>query len=367
MNTQYRILVKQSKEIRGGTQIPATIPMGFTADKSDLFLGEIKSFKNLLFNKRLNNYGQCSFDILVDDKDSNDLISLRENSIYVYLKTPTGDVLVWSGEQVRRTGELKENGDDWANIICYDWLYLLKDRYTAKEVTYTKIDAGQIAWELINTSQAKTNGNFGIKKGIIDSTQDRDRTYNNQNIMEAIVNLSDVIGGFDFEITNEKIFNIYTIKGEDLTNEVVLMYGSNFQNVKIDEDFTNPCNNAIVLGEVIDGEELSRADRYDPTSQSVYKLREQVLSADNVIDENTLNAKGDAMLYKYKLPLLKIDLNIQRGKFDVTKFSLGDLVRVIVKKGCYNIDQEMRIFEWSVNHENDNTEKLSLVLGELGI
>ncbi|OQC44407.1 MAG: hypothetical protein BWX61_00970 [Bacteroidetes bacterium ADurb.Bin035] len=462
-----------------------------------------------------------------------------EYEVYIYKVTATGDVLVWSGEQRRRTGSLVENHDDWCTIYCYDWLYALKDRYTAESVIYkdydnvellpnqsfsipeaigtvpfddeSKIllddtnyasvtiassekttylidahyydfeipadatirgievtvkqyrekqqptgyakdikvfinktlnyspilnlatnadlpstdtemiygsdtnlwgltltptevnnqlivflqyvgvdvilnincvyikvyysvgnvikvtDSGAIAWDLIETSQLKTNGDLGITEGTIATTQDRTRTYNNQNIMEAIINLSDVINGFDFEITDDKVFNVYTVKGDDLTDSLILEYGRNLQSVSIDEDFTTPCNNAIVLGEVIDGTELTRVDRPDTTTQAKYKLREMVLSADNVIDENTLNAKGDAMLYKYKEPLIKVTFEVMRGKVDITQFSLGDLIRLIIKKGCYNIDSTYRIFEWTVDHENDNTEKLSLILGELGI
>jgi len=367
MNNEYRILIKENRVIKGGTCIPMTIPACFREDKSNFFIGEINNFKNLYFNKRLNNYGTCRFDIRVDDIVANSLISLCEYSVYIYRVTSSGDVLVWSGEQRRRTGDLKENHNDWCTIYCYDWLYALKDRYTAQSVTYTDVDAGLIAWGMINTSQAKTNGNLGITQGTITATQDRTRTYNNQNIMEAITNLSEVLYGFDFEITNDKVFNVYTVKGTDLTDSLILEYGRNLQTVSIDEDFTEPCNNAIVLGEVIDETELTRVDRPDTTTQAKYKLREMVLSADNVIDEDTLNEKGDAMLYKYKEPLIKVTFEVIRGMVDITQFSLGDLIRLIIKKGCYNIDSTYRIFEWTVDHENDNTEKLSLVLGELGI
>ena len=540
MNSDYRILIKESREIKGGTCIPMSIPACFREDKSNFFIGEIHNFKNLLFGKRLNNYGACRFDILVDDVEANSLISLCEYEVYIYKVTSSGDVLVWSGEQRRRTGSLVENHDDWCTIYCYDWLYALKDRYTAQSMQFNQIDAGLIAWYMILISQGydsdvlesddifpsevsedtsigtlswdnptyietddsnysqidfgssenisyylkatnfgfsipdnteiigievitklfndkgkpshylkdstiklikngviqgnnlgnnedqdthevevnyggnnnlwgsswtsddinssnfgvalsytgdgsiinlncvkiviyfkyigtNTNADLGITKGIIAITQNRDRTYENQNIMEAIINLSDVINGFDFEITDDKVFNVYTIKGTDLTDSLILEYGRNLQTVSIDEDFTEPCNNAIVLGEVIDGEELTRVDRPDTTTQAKYKLREMVLSADNVIDENTLAEKGDAMLYKYKEPLIKVTFEVMRGKVDITQFSLGDLIRLIIKKGCYNIDSTYRIFEWTINHENDNTEKLSLILGELGI
>ena len=344
-----------------------TIPACINPDKSNIFLGEIFNFKNLKFGKRLNNYGQCSFDILVDDTVAGALISLREYTVWIYKVTSSGSVLVWSGEQVRRTGKLQPDEADWCTIYCYDWLYLLKDRYTASVVSYDGIDAGMIAWNLINTSQLKTNGNFGITQGTIAPTQDRDRKYYNQNIMEAIVNLSDVIGGFDFEITNDRVFNVYTIKGDDLTDSVILEYTRNLQNVDIDEDFTNPVNNAIVLGEVYGGTELSRVDRADSALQVDFKLREKVLTADDVIDLDTLNSKGDALLAKFKVPLIKVNFELIKSSLSITSFNLGDLIRLIIKKGIYNYDDDFRIFEWEVSIDEVNTEKITLILGELGV
>ena len=367
MNNEYRILVQETRNIKGGTCIPMCIPACFQPDKSNIFLGEIFNFKNLKFGKRLNNYGQCSFDIEVDDLLAGALINLRKYTVWIYKVATGGDVLVWSGEQVRRTGKLQPNEDDWCTIYCYDWLYQWKDRYTAQTVTYDSIDAGLIAWQMMNTSQLKSNGSFRVTQGTIEETQPRDRTYNNQNIMEAIINLSDVIGGFDFEITNDRVFNVYVVKGTDLTDSVVLEYERNLSNVTIDEDFTNPCNNAIVLGEVTDATELSRVDRPDATSQAESKLREMVMTADNVIDTDTLNEKGDAMLAKYKVPLIKVTFELVRSSLSITSFSLGDLIRLIVKKGIYNYDSDFRIFEWEVSVDEANTESITLTLGELGL
>jgi len=367
MNNEYRILIQETRTIKGGTCIPMTIPACFQPDRSNIFLGEIINFRNLKFGKRLNNYGQCSFDILVDDALAGALISLRKYTVWIYKVTSTGDVLVWSGEQVRRTGKLNAEENDWCTIYCYDWLYLFKDRYTASTVTYDGIDAGLIAWGLINTSQLKTNGNFGITQGTIATTSNRDRTYYNQNIMEAIVNLSDVIGGFDYEITNDRVFNVYTIKGDDLTESVILEYTRNLQSVEIDEDFTNPCNNAIVLGEVYGDTDLSRVDRPDSTSQIASKLREKVMTADDVIDLDTLNSKGDAMLAKYKVPLIKVTFELIKSSLSITSFSLGDLIRLIIKKGIYDYDDDFRIFEWEVSVDEVNTEHITLTLGELGV
>ena len=76
---------------------------------------------------------------------------------------------------------------------------------------------------------------LGFTKGSIEVTTNRDRTYNNQNIMEAFINMSNVISGCDFEITDDKVLNVYLLKGEDKTQDIILEYGENVSDVQIDE------------------------------------------------------------------------------------------------------------------------------------
>lgn len=211
------------------------------------------------------------------------------------------------------------------------------------------------------------NYDFGITKGTIEPTMDRDRTYNNQNIAEAIINLTNVIEGFDFEITDSKVFNVKTLIGEDKTESVILDYGSNILSCRITEDYSNPINRAIILGEVSDSSELQRIERNDTTSQTAIKLREDTTQEWDVSETETLNEKGDAILRKFGSPLLKIDIDILPNTPNISQFSLGDLIIVRVVKGFYNIKEEYRVFEWEVEYDADGKEKLSLVLGKFTI
>jgi len=364
---QYRILVQETRDIKGGTEIPATIPMSFTADKSNIFLGEIFEFKDLEFGKRLSNYGRCSFKIPVHQTKLADLIQLRKNTIWIYRVSGENSTLVWSGEQVALEGHLNPEENNWATLYCFDWFYLLKDRYTADYVRYDGVDGGDMAWRLINTTQSKSNGNFGIKRGTIEVTQDRDRSYYNQNIMEAIVNLSNVVGGFDFEIDNNRNFNVYSIKGQDKSEDVILEYGKNITNVTIEQDAVNMANNAIILGESEDVDELQRIDRKDSAKEVTYKIREGLMNESEISDTTTLEDRGDALLSKYSEPLIKLDFDLSYNSVSITDFSLGDLVRIIIKSGIYDIEEQYRVFEWTIFYDEKNTERLSLVLGRLGI
>lgn len=327
-------------------------------------LGEFDKFRKLKFGKALNNYGACSFEVPVKGDKAESLIALRIYSVWIYRDSD----LVWAGEQATREANLDDKGDNWVTIYCFDWLEQLNARYTALEVIYTGIDAGQIAWDLIDDSQNKTNGDFGITEGAIEATMVRDRTYNNDNIMDSLINLANVINGFDFEITSGKVFNVYAHMGVDRSASIVLEYGINIRTAHITEDFVNPVNGAIILGDSGVLAEPVRVERNDAASQAQYGLREGLLNEMTTIETETLEEKGDALILKYGLPLFRVGLGIVRSITPtITDFSLGDLIRLKVKEGIYDIDRSFRVYGWGVKYDSDNTETLDLVLGDFDV
>lgn len=327
-------------------------------------IGEFKVFRNLTISKRLNNYGTCSFEIPADDPKASDLVALRVFTIDVYrIAEDDSQLLLWAGEQAIREGNLDSAGNNWCKITCFDWFEQLFSRYTADVVTYTGVDAGQIAWDLIDTTQGEPDGDFGITEGTIEATQNRDRTYNNGNIGELIINLANVINGFDFEINTSKVFNVSSIIGVDRTN-LVLEYGRNIQSIQITEDFSSPVNRAIVLGDSGDFQVPLRVERDDASSQAIYKLREGILTELDVTQVSTLEDKGDALLRKRGVALFRTSMKlIPSSSPTIADFALGDVITLKVVNGVYNIIEFFRIYEWSVTFTTNDTEELDLVLG----
>lgn len=337
-------------------------------DASGNNIGEFEKFRNLKFNKRLNNYGTCQFEVPVDDPKIASLISLRRYSVEIYRYDNTTGLLIWAGEQASRQGNLDDKGGNWVLIYCYDWLEQLNSRFTADEVSYEGIDAGQIAWDLIDDSQTQSNGDFGITEGTIEATQNRDRTYYNKNILEAIIELSNVINGFDFEINTSKVFNVKGVIGADRTDSVILEYGINVTAMRIMEDFSKIVNRGIVLGDSGYIGDPLRVERDDAGAQALYKVREALVSETTTSEQDTLEEKGDALIRKYEAPLYKVSMNIARGGTpSIADFALGDVITLKVQSGIYNINEDFRIYEWTVSYSDDNTETLDLVLGNFYI
>lgn len=340
-------------------------------DENGEFIGEFHNFRALRFGKRLNNFGECTFEVPANDPKAGQLISLRRYTVWIYMQEDASTTLVWAGEQSARVGSFDDNGSVWCEIHCFDWLEQLNSRYTVFEKVYDQVDAGEIAWDLIDKTQngwdeyGEAYGSLGITQGTIEETIARDKTFVNQNIMQAIISLSDVASGFDFELTHDKVFNVFSVKGEDLTDSIVLEYGTNIQTFKILEDFTHPSNRAIILGEVIGEETLQRIERNDETSQSIYGLREFVSSESEASELANFEDRGDAVNSKYGVPLIKIEADLVKGSNpSIIQFDVGDVVGVRIKSGIYDINEQYRIFEWELVFDESNSEQLNIVLGK---
>lgn len=327
-------------------------------DKDGTFLGEFENASGLRFSKRLNNYGSCEFQVPYNDPKLESLVSLRRYEVYI----KRDDTVVWAGEQVSRDAELIANSPNFVTIRSFDFLEVLNSRFTASSVIYRDSDAGSIAWDLINTSQSQTNGDYGFTEGFINLTVNRDRKYYNQNILEAIINLSNVIGGFDFEITDDKVFNVYDHKGIT-KNAIVFEWGNNIERVKIDENFTKIINRSIILGEGFETSQ-TRIERNDLTTQAIYSLREDILSETTVSEQETLEDKGDAVLRKYKQRLMKVNFSqLPTTQPQFGSWTLGDTVRIKINAGFYDIENFFRIYGWEINLSKDNKESISYTVG----
>lgn len=332
----YRVVVVQ----KDGTQI-----------------GEIINFVSLKFEKRLNNFGTCTIRVPLVEPLLIGLIALRRYEVQIYRDT----TLVWAGEQAHVTGSL-DGREELITITCFSYLEMFNQRYTDAIDEYLGVDAGEIAWQLIDDSQNLTDGDLGITEGTIQTTQNRDRTYYNQNIMEAIINLSNVIGGFDFEISDTKVFNIYEKKGTDRSSTVVFEYGNNMAAGTIESDFTTPINEAIVLGEGFGATQL-RTTSVDVASRSAHQLRQGRYIDTEVSEEATLDEKGEEIIRKHKQPILNVTFKqVETTQPAFGTIELGDYVRVIIDKGIWDIDNTFRVYGMVVDIASNGAETVEYLV-----
>ena len=216
------------------------------------------------------------------------------------------------------------------NLIGFEGL--LSNRVTGEKDVFTSYDSSNIAWALINTSQAQTYGNVGITRGLNPTTVDRDRIFRYEYIRNAIEKMSNesVYNGFDWEITAQKVFNVYYPQKGTIKNNIIL---DDFNIISWQD--TKPltaklANRVFVIGEGQEDAILSTMVE-DATPQNTWKLQEYVLSEKAIKTIATLEDKGNKHLDKFKEPKRVVNVVINDKNPDIISYNVGDTVQVKIK------------------------------------
>lgn len=257
-------------------------------------------------------------------------------------------------------------GEQVKTMVKVDgWFNLFKDRRTSISRSFTSTDAGQIAWTLINESQLMTYGSFGITQGTITTSQNRTRLYEFANIRDALIQLSEVENGIDFEFTPSKVFNVYYPSMGVERTEIELIYPGNIKNLSITTDATQLMNYIVARGQGLGAGQLYDI-RQDTNSQATFGLKQTVLDFSDVPDITTLQELADEQLRLYKDPLeilqLTLDGNIEPY---VGSYWLGDRVMVTIegyKRYDHIVRRLYRIDEIDISIDDFDNESVELKL-----
>lgn len=330
-------------------------------DKEGNILGEFTQFQSLRFSGRHNNFGQCSFQVPVDSDELRALVSMRRYETLI-LRNGT---IVWSGEQANRETRLQANSANLTTVVSYEFFEMLNSFYTDPFIRYQETDQGEILKDLVDTRQLEDFGDAGFTFSSITPTKDRDREYNNYNIMDAYINMSNVIDGPDFWIDEDKVIHIVPFRGIDKSTQTIFEYGTNILNCQISEDFSSPGNQAIMLGSGF-GSEQTVVVVDESASQGIYGLRQQVQAEVDVSEDDNLADKGLALIRKHRSPILSISFTQIPNTLPVFNTAgIGDSVRIKVNNGIYDINNIFRIYGYDVEIGDNGEEYISYLVGQI--
>jgi hypothetical protein len=253
-------------------------------------------------------------------------------------------------------------------VKALGWMWLLSRRYAGLtvEVTYTDTDAGDIAWDLIDTTQALYAGSFGIIQGTIQTSLNRTITYQRKVIKEAIEDLSNTAFGFDFEITPAKVFNVYyPSKGSDKTSSVRFYYPSRLvKSIEESSDATKITNHVISTGNGFGQEELV-VEVDDLTNQDTFKRLEYVYPLKDLSNAVVLEDVANQYITENRNvnPVFTLNIHGNGDSPTLDKYDVGDTCKLIIKEDYYHIDLPVRIFEIRVSILDNGQEDINLVVG----
>jgi len=223
---------------------------------------------------------------------------------------------------------------------------LLGKRFTNSLRTYSAQDASDIAWDLIDYTQTLDFGDFGITRGNNPTCSTHDRTYRYKNIKLSIEKLSsdEIKDGIDFDVNNDKQFNVYYPEKGSQRNDIILQEDFNILTYTIRKKFIGSiANQVLVFGQGQDEDmPVETRDAADVYKSNFFLLQDS-LSEKDTLTATTLQAKGDAYLDSYKYPQKLINITTRFDDPDINNFNIGDRLRLVIP--TYQIDGFFRLIK----------------------
>lgn len=330
-------------------------------DKSDVFVAELP-FESLTITFILNgvwtadarvNYlvlkkwaekqGTTVSDILTQGFRS---VNIQRNEITIF-KGILSDASIDKFEQ-----------DSNISLSFRGWLAYFEKRFVTKD--YATTDAGAIGWDLINTAQAEAYGDIGVTMGTIEATVNRDRSYSNQKVADALIGLSNsqIINGYEFEISNDKVFTVKARMGSD--KPAVVFDETNIKSYSLAYLLgLELTNQAIALGEGLGDAQLTSTRDALVAYKSVWYLLQDIISFVTVKEQATLDAHGDQYLADNQALKVQPSIVVIISNIDIDDYDVGDEVKVEIED---LVDGLYRISKKTINVSNtDETVSLEFL------
>lgn len=298
-------------------------------------LGEFDRYTNLRFQKVLNKEGDCSFDIdISDEKATSTFIAPGLREVYIMRNNQT----VWGGVMWHYNGKIP-TVDNTITIQCVGFLRWLQKACVYVKQSYTS-DAGALCWTLIDNYQSLPFGNRGITMGSIPTTFDVIEDVEYSTVYDEIAKLSQISPRFDYEITQTKVFNIYSPsqgadKSASLIYDLTQNDSKNIHELDFSEDFDNIANEVLEQG-AGNGDAMATALVDNTDLQASYGLLQKIVPAKSESNTDILTGLGENEIAINGKPRQQYNIiNNPSSEPDYTELDLGDSVLVRAVKGNF--------------------------------
>lgn len=243
------------------------------------------------------------------------------------------------------------------------------DLFASRLITksYSAEEATEIARDMLDETQA-VYGDYGVVNGPeqFNTGVDRDRNYIDQNIKDALLNLTDLIdGNFDFAFTYDRKFNTYEMQGTYRPN-LKLTYPYNIKSISTPKTALNLYNYTIGLGSGF-GEETVRSEVSDIDSRLNYGTRMRQVTFNSVEDQTVLDQNTAAENAKTKDLLILPKLTVTGDFLDLNTVWVGDRIPVEIQgHPSLPLNDIYRIEQLSVTLDENDAEDIGLTVDNYG-
>lgn len=328
----------------------------------------------LSYTHRLNDHGTLEFQLPIDHAQvtkANFAVGARE--LHLYRNDGTGEQLVWGG----RLWTADVQG--WfVRFIGYTWYYDLRRRDIVADYSATNKDQVTIVRELVDASQARTNGQLGITHydASVSGTV-RDFTVcaeERRKITDVIEDFAAADDGFDFDITPDKKLRFWsprrqsasglTFSGEAAGPGQVTDFGYQMDGSELATTIAN-------VGPDEDCAEPDIVTASDSTAETTYGILDASIDAQNVLDPDQRQGMADEELRNRKVPRLQPTVRIPTGlgTDQYKNYDVGDTVTITTSRGAAggfgHFSQLFRVLERHFDVSSPGFEVTSLGLDQV--
>lgn len=244
-------------------------------------------------------------------------------------------------------------------VECVGYLNFYKTQYISGQ--YQNVPQQDILWDAISKCNQKYGGDYGVRRGTHrGGTKNRDRNYERKEVASLIQQMSEIIGGCDFEFTPDKKFNTYETKGS-YRPSVRLTYPGNIQSFNFSRTLDKVTNYVYGIG-AGNGDDAVQSWAEDSDSEDQIYRRESVAIWNSITEQNTLDEHTDAVVRAGKDIIELPNITVRNDVLDLSEIDVGDTI--IVKLGgalsLAHIDGDYRIQKIICNVDENDSEEVTV-------
>ena len=267
---------------------------------------------------------------------------------------------IFRGRVVSSQDAVTESGHT-TTFLAKDYRGLLEYRNVGPSgLTWTGVDQGVIAWELIDHTQSKVSGSLGITNGLgATSGQVRTRAIApGTGIGVSLTSLGHLQGGFEWEIDEQLAFNRYYSR-RGVNNGVQLDYGGALSTLNRSQtpDFANVAQ--VVGSNVTTATEVSAASLATDT-----RGRWEIAKAyPTVTEQATVDARAAWLLGETATARPGYSAKMTQGRWEGrNQMWLGDTVGLKIKSGRLSESSDQRLVTLGIDVSDEGSETVYLGL-----
>lgn len=311
--------------------------------------------QNLQYSYSLDGPGSINFTVpILHSKSTLELLDPGARELHVY----RNDGLVWGGYLwflgASAQGDARCSGEGWFSMLFH--------RLIDQDRLYQDEDQFDIAWDLIDFTQSKTNGDLGItQQAVAASGVTRTFSYwafQRPNLGEAIMHLHEVENGMDFEITPDKRWIAYYPE-RGTTVDTPFELGKNVSGLSFELDANRLMTEVTGIG-AGEGQDTLISVKSDAPSQTRYNLLQESITNKDITDTTLLSDSAMGHLEANKTPRFQPEIAITTNDPPFGSYSVGDHARLKADHGLITIDAEFRIIAIVVAVTNEGRDAISV-------